>query len=158
MEDFNINYYAHHTRFIYCLFQNYSNMNNLGNCQEAFEKVSEESLLRDFMSRAYYTVFLKARNEMFLSDSVSHSDVLNQLDPKYKNMFRDLKTFRVDADYKTDYPITYPLKNDKVKGQYYLERLISIMDKFLSATGEQLAYSHVTLRENKKRKFLIGEI
>jgi len=154
MEDFNLSYYANHTRFIYCLFQNYSDMNNLGVCQDSFDKVSKESLLRDFMSRAYYTVFLKARNEMFLSDSVSHSDVLNQLDFKYKNMFRDLKTFRVDADYKTDISISYSLKNDKVKGQYYLERLNSIVDKFLSATGEQLASSHVTLEENKKRKFL----
>jgi len=152
MEAFNVNYYAHHVRFLHCLFKNYDEIDNIGKCQEAFEKVSKETLLRDFASRAFYTIFLKARDEMSLSNEVSHKAVQEQLEKKYKNLYRDLKEFRVESDYKTDNPLTSPLNIDSVASQYYPERILGIMDKFLALTDKELAYSHVVLLENIERK------
>lgn len=149
MEDFNINFYADHSRFLLCLFTNYESMPNMGPCQESFGKLSKEALLRDFASRAFYAAFLKVRKE--LSDpKAQHAAVLSQLGGKYQNMFREMREYRVSADYHVDTPFTSPIQ---VKGysQCYPQRLIATMDILMNATGEQLSSNHVTLEENRKR-------
>ena len=124
-------------------------MPDLGPCEKSFKQVSKEALLRDFASRAFYTAFLKLRNELEIPDAM-HETVQAQLASKYKNMFRDMKAFRVTADYHTDVPLASPLKSVK-SGQYYPQRLLTTMNILLAATAEQLAANHETLKANRER-------
>lgn len=149
MEDFNVKYYAHHAKFLLCLFNNYDKVADLSPCQKEFEKVSKEVLLRDFASRLFYTAFLKAREELSIPGAM-HETVQGQLDPKYERMFKEMKKLRVNADYKPDAEFSPLLFSENVV-KHYPFRLLTIMENFLKATGEQLAKNHVTLEENRAR-------
>ena len=150
MEDFNINFYAHHAKFILSLFNNYSKMTTLGPCQKEFDMVSKEALLRDFSSRVFYTSFLKARHEMSLGEHAMHETVEAQLETKYKLMFKEMKKLRVQADYKTNNNFTPFLLGDSVV-KHYPSRLLSMMNTFLGLTGEELSKDHTLLEENRKK-------
>ena len=149
MENFNVTYYADYVTFLYCLHKNYDDMSTLGLCQESFNKVSKESILRDFASRAFYTSFLHVRKELALPKAM-HETLQPLLEPKYKNMFKEMKAFRVHADYNVDTPLISPLRR-KNNDQYYPERLLSIMNTLLSLSGEALATDHSMLNDNRKR-------
>lgn len=150
MEDFNVSYYAHHTRFLLSLFNNHSKMTTLGPCQKEFDLVSKETLLRDFSSRVFYTSFLKARYEMSLGERAMHETVEAQLETKYKLMFKEMKKLRVEADYKSDNDFTPFLLGENI-AKHYPFRLLQMMETFLGLTGEELSKNHVLLEENRKR-------
>lgn len=133
MESFNIKYYFAHIKLIEHLLSNPKIMEELQ--QNLDDKITKETLMRDFASRAYYTAFLSARSTLNIDGAV-HSTVKNKLSKKYKILFMELKSLREDADYSVNENFSFPRKANG--SQYYLPRVIAEVIKFLNADFNEL--------------------
>ena len=133
MENFDAKYYFAHIKLIEHLLSNPETMKKLQ--EDLVDEVTRESLMRDFASRAYYTAFLSARDTLDMENAV-HSTVQNKLSRKYKILFMELKSLRVDSDYKDKEEFSFPKKANG--SQYYLPRVIAEVKKFLNADFNEL--------------------
>jgi len=143
MEDFKVNYYADHVKFMLFLLDNRNEINTLESCSGKFSCVTEEALLRDIGSRAYYASYLSARDKLvsanMLADqaSVNHTGVKNKLSRQFKTFLMELKEIREKADYDTKTIFNFPQSTTTTK-LYPLVRLESIMGRFVNGTANSI--------------------
>lgn len=133
MEPFDKKHYFAHIKLIEYLLSNPEKIEELQ--ENLDEEITKEALMRDFVSRAYYTVFLSARNTLNIDGAV-HSTIKNKLSRKYKILFIQLKSLRETADYNTKEEFSFPMKANGT--QYYLPRVIKEVEKFLAADFNEL--------------------
>ena len=107
----------------------------------------KEAILRNIVSRSYYTCFLHCRDKLkqsgmsFNAANIdSHEEVIRELPQGLKNQLNQLKKFRRKADYDTQTVLSFPFSGNKGRGSIVLRS----PEDFLNKVKTILSYDCTT--------------